>query len=387
MTSTLPGQLLTYDFRSLNNINPATEEPKRSLKILQWNIERNYESDAIITTLKKANADVIILQEIDIGCKRSQGRNHMLELCEALGVKGGFVCEFLELESPIRTPRDQGGGIHGNAILSKYDLDFRVINHRYHGYDWDHNGERLCEPRKGKRCSLAATINAPGLPPILCYTLHLEVFCGIIARVSSFSEIFQDASQHTKQYPHQLICGDLNTMAHSIARLSSKYANDRYRFLSLGETEASWWDRRLLSFHEQDGPINSKLSTSGWFGWIFPWFIIKHWPWLYQLGSGFNMDVLKMARNPGFYDPWPVSHVTLENPEYFGLFKAKLDWTMIRCMEVINRSCGNEDYSESDHAYLMVEVVPDDPKQVKQQYSLWRQRRKQWNSEEKSTKI
>ena len=57
--------------------------------------------------MKKVNADVIILQEIDIGCKRSQGRNHMLELCEALGVKGGFVCEFLELESPIRRPRDQ----------------------------------------------------------------------------------------------------------------------------------------------------------------------------------------------------------------------------------------------------------------------------------------
>ena len=42
MASTQPGQLLTYDFRSLNNTDSAAEEPKRSLKILQWNIERNY---------------------------------------------------------------------------------------------------------------------------------------------------------------------------------------------------------------------------------------------------------------------------------------------------------------------------------------------------------
>ncbi|KAI9255806.1 Endonuclease/exonuclease/phosphatase [Phascolomyces articulosus] len=383
MASTQPGQLLTYDFRSLNTTD-ITAEPKHSLKILQWNIERNYESDAIIKRLKKLDADVLILQEIDIGCKRSQGRNHMLELCEALGVKGGFVCEFVELESPLRKSRDQGGGIHGNAILSKYDLDFNVIDHLYHGYDWDNNGEALCEPRKGKRYSLSATVHAPSLPPVLCYCLHLEVFCGIIDRVSSFSEIFQDASQHTKKIPHQIICGDLNTMAHSIARLSSKYATDRYRILSLGETETNWWDRRVLGFHEQDGPINSKIATSGWFAWILPWFLIKHWPWLYMKGSGFNMDVLKKIRNPGFYDPWPIDQVTLENPNYFGLFTAKLDWTMVRCMQVIDQSHGNENYSESDHAYLLVDVVPDNAEQVKQEYSLWKLRRSQWNNDNRS---
>ena len=87
----------------------------------------------------------------------------------------------------------QGGGIHGNAILSKYDIEFRVIDHQYHGFDWDNNGDRLREPRKGycymfflsslrthylrdrRRYSLAATVRAPELPPVLCYCLHLEV--------------------------------------------------------------------------------------------------------------------------------------------------------------------------------------------------------------------
>lgn len=65
------------------------------------------ESKAIIDTLKELDADVYILQEIDIGCRRSGSRDHMKELCKALKVKGGFVCEFLEIDSPIRQPRDE----------------------------------------------------------------------------------------------------------------------------------------------------------------------------------------------------------------------------------------------------------------------------------------
>ena len=38
---------------------------------LQWNIERGYELDGIIEELKRLDADVLSLQEIDIGCARS----------------------------------------------------------------------------------------------------------------------------------------------------------------------------------------------------------------------------------------------------------------------------------------------------------------------------
>ena len=58
-----------------------------------------------------------------------------------------------------------------NHVKGKFRFNFWVKN-------------RLCETsysigfyayKYSKRCSLAATINVPGLPPILCYTLHLEV--------------------------------------------------------------------------------------------------------------------------------------------------------------------------------------------------------------------
>ncbi len=59
----------------------------------------------------------------------------------------------------------------------------------------------------------------------------------------------------------------------------------------------------------------------------------------------------------GFSDPFdPVSTVTLDNPDYryFGisLMKGKLDWLLLRRMNVLERSMGNDDYAASDHKWL-----------------------------------
>jgi hypothetical protein len=94
--------------------------------------------------------------------------------------------------------------------------------------------------------------------------------------------------------------------------------------------------------------------------------------------SGFDLETLKRARNPGFYDPWDPNEITLHNPDYFGLFKAKLDWTMVRCMHVGQKWIGNRDYSVSDHAYLMVKVKPDSQDKLDMVQHVWDFRRKQW---------
>jgi hypothetical protein len=116
-----PGELVIHDYRT--NKPVAVHE---SLKVLQWNIERNYgnlfgsqiakisvklimnhiESEAIIKIIQDLDPDVIILQEVDVFCKRSGNRDHMQELCKSLELLGGFVCEFEELDSPIRKLRD-----------------------------------------------------------------------------------------------------------------------------------------------------------------------------------------------------------------------------------------------------------------------------------------
>lgn len=374
-----PGEIVVHDFR-------PSEKPivGESLKVFQWNVERNYESEAIIKVVQDLDPDVIILQEVDIFCKRSGNRDHMQELCKILELKGGFVCEFEELDDPMRKLRDAGGGVHGNAILSKHDIEFRVLEHRKSLINWEKDGKKFKEPRRGQRFTLVGTVNASPLPPIICYCVHLEVFTGIIGRIHNFSDVFEDAAKHAEEYPHQIIGGDLNTMAHSIVRLSPKYARDRYRILSVGDSESNWFDRHVMAvYRDPQHEFNLRLASAGFPFCMAPiravrfiWRVLGSW--IFEFAGGFDMETLRRARNPGFYDPWDPDEVTLHNPDYFGLFKAKLDWTMVRCMDVRQKWIGNRDYSASDHAYLMVKVTPDTREKINNTQEVWKKRRLQW---------
>ena len=78
MDLTPPGEIFRADFRSAADpTTTATASPPSSetIKLLQWNIERGYKLQGIIEELKNINADVISLQEIDVGCERSGSLN------------------------------------------------------------------------------------------------------------------------------------------------------------------------------------------------------------------------------------------------------------------------------------------------------------------------
>lgn len=51
---------------------------------------------------------------------------------------------------------------------------------------------------------------------------------------------------------HQAILGDLNTMAHGIARFSPKFCTDKMRFWSLGQSEASFWHHKVFCITDPD---------------------------------------------------------------------------------------------------------------------------------------
>jgi hypothetical protein len=129
VTLTPPGEIYRRDFRS----SAPGEAPSanRPVKLLQFNIERGYQLPGIIEELRGVTADVLALQEVDVGCDRSGGVDTGAEIAAALGLNYLFLSEFEELRSPLRCVRDQGGGMHGNAILTKYDvLEAAVVKHR-----------------------------------------------------------------------------------------------------------------------------------------------------------------------------------------------------------------------------------------------------------------
>jgi hypothetical protein len=60
--------------------------------------------------------------------------------------------------------------------------------------------------------------------------------------------------QQQQQQCHQVILGDLNTMGHSVARLSPNYCSDRMRWGSFGTYEAAWWQKHVLSVTGERSP-------------------------------------------------------------------------------------------------------------------------------------
>jgi endonuclease/exonuclease/phosphatase family metal-dependent hydrolase len=127
-----PGDVLHLDYRSAARrataYSPASGHEARPLRILTWNVERGIKAAEIIADLRRADADIVCLQEIDSGCDRSSGVDIGVAVAKALGLNYLFQLEFVELNSAAGQTLH---GVHGNGILSKFDFsEAHSIDHR-----------------------------------------------------------------------------------------------------------------------------------------------------------------------------------------------------------------------------------------------------------------
>ncbi|KAJ1675974.1 hypothetical protein EV182_000187, partial [Spiromyces aspiralis] len=343
-----PGELALYDSRSqeLKNQLKVATAWDRPLRVVQWNLERGYKLQQELDYLQTLDADIVCLQEVDIDNERSGNVNQAKIIAERLGLNGGFVTEFIEIRDPCRSAAQQGGGVHGNTIYSKFDMKFRVVKHEHQPYDWNSDGRFLREPRLGERYTIAAEVDIPGRSPLLVYSAHFECFCGISGRVGQLADLIKDSRAMAEKFPHQLVFGDFNTIGHSLARLSPIFCTDRYRWGSLGMSEPEWWYHHILSWYASDGPKN---------------LLLQHQPLPHGVSSTDDW-LLKNTVNPEWWDPFDVrKDVTISN--HLGWMQAKADWTFVRQMVVLKHWMGNEDYAMSDHKCLNLYVDFATPEQ------------------------
>jgi endonuclease/exonuclease/phosphatase family metal-dependent hydrolase len=355
------GEIIEFDFRTEESkcSVSTTSLEEGGLRVVQWNIERGYQLQRIICDLQEADADIVILQELDINCERSQFANVPKVLAEALQMHCAFVVEFEELHCSTRSTENrvgeqQGGyAYHGNAIMSRHHTlhNPRFIEHSFN-LNWVDAGKKLREPRIGNRGILTCSIQI-GLDVVHLYSLHLEIFCGALGRVRQLSDAFHDAQmlmdQHTKrQRLRFVIGGDLNTIGHSIVRFSRHICTDRTRFLSLGENEADWLQRKVIGrpFEARRGIIFGLWNAL--FGSLLAW----------RLLYGFTKEEYSRLDNSrlAFYDPFHKYHdVTLDNAKYRGLVQGKLDWVLLSNIKVKSSRVFNRHYKSSDHCGLIVD--------------------------------
>jgi endonuclease/exonuclease/phosphatase family metal-dependent hydrolase len=281
--------LLTTPFVS-NDIKSSDARPVRPivdgsgpvLRVGLWNIERGLNYGLIESALTNTNdfertanglarlsaakrtalesqlstlqgADVLVLNEVDLGMKRTDYRDVARDLAEALHMNYAYGVEFVEvdplfelgtekvhlaspqqdvrLQADLSVDKDLYRGLHGTAILSRYPIVSARIFRLPPCYDWYGQeskkiaqlergkrwaartvfGERVeREVRQGGRMALIADLAVPELPSgkATVVATHLENRCPPSCRRRQMKALLAEL----KADPNVVVlAGDLNT--------------------------------------------------------------------------------------------------------------------------------------------------------------------------------
>ncbi len=274
-------KLLTTPFIN-NSVGTRTANTRSMLRVANWNVERGLEFEALKAALTNdqrffrrltpamrgsrfnlanileqaaelSRADVVILNEVDWGVKRTNYRNVARELANAMKMNYVFGVEFVEVDpltlgtetlegetsadkpkmiENLRVDKTRTLGLHGTAILSRFPLrNSRLVRFVKQGHDWYADekdgiskleegkrkgaklvfGEKLMrEVRRGGRMMLLADISDASIPggAVTIVATHLEDKSKPSERLEQLEEILG----HIKSIDHPVIlAGDMNT--------------------------------------------------------------------------------------------------------------------------------------------------------------------------------
>lgn len=186
--------------------------PPGALRVLFWNAERLKYGAASAELLRRAEADVILLCEVDVGMARSGNLHTVAALAEELGAGYLFGVEFVELalgdarERAWHAGTENRAGLHGAAILSRLPLERPALVRLETSGRWFDG--RFGERRVGGRMALLAEV-ATAAGPVSLAVVHYESHTDPTDRLASTRTLLDAIDAHAPGLP-VLIGGDLN---------------------------------------------------------------------------------------------------------------------------------------------------------------------------------
>ena len=186
--------------------------PRSSLRVVDWNIDRGLKLSAIIEFLADTNADVFILQEVDINAHRTHRLNIAREIARKLRLNYVFGREFVELTQGTKT----SPAYHGQATLSRWKISNpRVIRFQRQSDFWKPRWFKpklqTFQERLGGRVALVTEIKIAEAST-LCYNLHLESRSNDELRGAQLNEVLEDSAKYDSACL-VILAGDLNLNA------------------------------------------------------------------------------------------------------------------------------------------------------------------------------
>ncbi len=233
---------------------PPSSDPAR-VRAVHWNLEHGNEyaqiERALLTHPGLRDADLVLLNEVDLGMARSGNRDVAADLAKALGLHGVFGALFLELtpgrDDDLRfaARRENQESLFGVTILSRWPITgARVVDLPSPGHI-QFDVERMI----GRHIALAAGIERPGAPFVAVST-HLEVHRTRAHRATQV-RVLADA---LRDEPRPVIlAGDFNSHTFDRGLWHAPLAGA----LALLLTPGGALRRRLL--HPDEGPAREPL--------------------------------------------------------------------------------------------------------------------------------
>jgi endonuclease/exonuclease/phosphatase family metal-dependent hydrolase len=166
----------------------------RTLRVMTYNIhitqgmDKKFDAERIADVIKKADVDVVAIQEVDIGARRSGKVDQRAELARLTGMHAVFG-----------KGRDFDGGEYGQVILSRQPIQEMVV----HKLPGDSDQEQ--------RVALVSTIKQPKPLPDLVFVathIHHANEPHRLRQIAEINRLLKD--QMGKPSPAVLLLGDLN---------------------------------------------------------------------------------------------------------------------------------------------------------------------------------
>ena len=237
----------------------------RSIRVVDWNIDRGPRLPAVIEFLAAIKAELVLLQEVDLNARRTYGLNIAREIARRLQMNYVFGREFDELSQGTKA----SPAYQGQATLSRWPVsNARVIRFREQSKFWRPRWylprSPIFQERLGGRIALVAEVHA-GARTIVTYNLHLESRGDELLRRAQLGEVLADAQRYGQKVP-LIIAGDLNLDA-SRDRVSADISRAMLLNAFSGSgvpttTPRSIFDRgRVIDWLFTRGPLQVAKST------------------------------------------------------------------------------------------------------------------------------
>ena len=181
-------------------------------RIVSWNIERGLQLPKILDFLGSIQADLLLLQEVDLNARRTRYRDIASEVARSLNLNYVFGMEFQELSEGTATRP----AYHGMATLSPWPLSkARIIHFRDQSTFWKPQWYvpdlPVFQRRLGGRIALVAEATIYGRK-VVTYNLHLESRGDDNLRLRQLNEVIADGRKYVDR-PRLIIAGAFNMNA------------------------------------------------------------------------------------------------------------------------------------------------------------------------------